>query len=113
MNITIADIVTESQYCFDVKAVTKRYSYEYSWNIGCVDQYCQMCANNATFGRKAEYHQKCCLPADQKEYSINCFDSSGDGWRGGYLEINGIRYCEDFLDGSMTNDTMKNSNIGT
>ena len=112
MNIIIADIVTESQYCFDVKTQTVGYGHENSWNIGCADQYCQMCANDVTFSSRGQHHQKCCLPADQNEYSINCFDSSEDGWHGGYLEINGIKYCEDFLDGSMTNATMQNSNIG-
>ena len=27
-------------------------------------------------------------------------DSYGDGWHGGYLEINGQKYCEDFTTGS-------------
>ena len=29
-----------------------------------------------------------------------CKDRFGDGWHGGFIEIDGIKYCEDFKDGS-------------
>ena len=30
---------------------------------------------------------------------MDCKCSYGDGWHGGYLEINGVRYCDDFSSG--------------
>jgi len=40
----------------------------------------------------------CCL--DDGMYTLKCMDSFGDGWHGAYLLIDGIKYCEDFTDGS-------------
>ena len=40
--------------------------------------------------------QECCLPDHTNDYAITCYDSYGDGWHGGYLEINGYKYCENF-----------------
>jgi hypothetical protein len=28
-----------------------------------------------------------------------CRDSNGDGWEGGYIEIGGTKYCENFNEG--------------
>ena len=44
-----------------------------------------------------EFTEQCCLTGG--DYQIICKDSYGDGWHGGYLEINGQRYCEDFTIG--------------
>ena len=112
MNILFEGNITESQFCFEVKTEIKVNGYDISWIIGCKDKYCQMCANKQTFGWSGKFHQKCCLPADKKEYIIYCLDEANDGWHGGYLEINGVRHCDDFLDGSIANDTMTISNIG-
>ena len=30
---------------------------------------------------------------------MDCEDSYGDGWHGGYLKIHGVKYCDDFKDG--------------
>ena len=29
-------------------------------------------------------------------YNLECKDSYGDGWNGGYIEMGGINYCESF-----------------
>ena len=31
--------------------------------------------------------------------ALHCIDSFDDGWHGGYIQINGTRYCEDFTNG--------------
>ena len=43
------------------------------------------------------YEEECCQPAGR--YTLTCKCSYGDGWHGGYLEINGTNYCEDFKHG--------------
>ena len=112
MKIISAGAFTESQYCFDVQTVAKSYGSENSWNIGCKYGTCQGCVNNVEFDYKGKYYQRCCLPSNQEAYNIHCYDSLGDGWHGGYLEINGIKYCDNDWNGYVVNGTMTNSNIG-
>ena len=40
------------------------------------------------------YTKQCCLPPGN--HKLTCKDDWGDGWNGGFLEINGQRYCETF-----------------
>lgn len=30
-------------------------------------------------------------------YTLVCIDSYGDGWHGGYVKIDGVKYCETFF----------------
>ena len=94
--------------CFDVKTVTKAWGNEIDWTIGCKDSACRECASNLDFGNHQEYTQECCLPEDQEEFIINCTDTYGDGWHGGYLEINEKPYCSDFLNGTEQQEQMPN-----
>ena len=70
--------------CFDVKIVTSNGGYENSWSLG-------PCKSNQTYENHDEYHEKCCL--QYGKYELSCKDTSGDGWEGGYIEINGTKYC--------------------
>ena len=36
----------------------------------------------------------CCLPAGS--HTLSCVSGFEDGWEGGYLEIDGNRYCQTF-----------------
>ena len=63
------------------------------------------------------YGQTCCLPKHTDYYTITCgnhedyhgWDGNADnGWDGGYLEINGDKYCEDFLSGTEMRDILPN-----
>ena len=96
------------EVCFDVKTVTKKWGNEISWEIGCKDSACRECESNLDFGNNEEYTQECCLPRDQEEFVINCKDSWGDGWHGGYLEINENKYCADFSTGKEQQEQMPN-----
>ena len=96
------------EVCFDVMTVSKAWGNEISWTIGCKDSACRECASNLDFGNDQEYTQECCLPEDQEEFIINCKDTYGDGWHGGYLEINGNQYCDDFLSGHDQQEQMPN-----
>merc|ERR1719331_1039074 len=35
-------------------------------------------------------------------YNLECIDSYGDGWHGGYITIDGKEFCKDFRSGSKT-----------
>merc|ERR1712226_506090 len=43
------------------------------------------------------YTEQCCQPAGS--YDLVCKDSYGDGWHGGYLLIEGKKYCKRFKNG--------------
>ena len=75
----------------DIKKVTKAWGSENSWTFG-------KCKNPQTYEKHQTYTMKCCLP--KGKYTLTCNDSYGDGWHGGYLEIKGKKYCEDFTTGS-------------
>ena len=45
--------------------------------------------------------QSCCQP--QGTYPLICKDTKADGWHGGYIEIGGIKHCENFNTSSEEN----------
>lgn len=75
--------------CFSVALTTKSYGSEISWSVGS-------CTSRETYTNNAFSRQDCCAPTGS---TITCTDSYGDGWHGGYLEINDQRYCENFATG--------------
>lgn len=83
--------------CMNVKTVTKAWGYENSWHMGD-------CRSNQRYSSRQEYTQECCLR--QEEMALTCDCSYGDGWHGGYLEVNGNRYCESFLSGYTKEETI-------
>ena len=68
---------------------TKRYGNETSWTLG-------QCSSTSLHASWETKDAECCLPPG--EYTLECKDSYGDGWHGGYITINGVNYCEAFLD---------------
>lgn len=76
--------------CFEVKLTTKSYGKENSWTLGA-------CSSDGTYDVKQEYVQTCCLAPGA--YKLECKDSHGDGWHGGFIDVNGTRYCEGFSKG--------------
>ena len=73
-----------------MKLTTKRYGSEQNWKVGT-------CSNLVRYSSYRTYNEQCCLPAGN--YDLICKDSYGDGWNGGYIEIQGTRYCERFTSG--------------
>ena len=72
---------------------TRSYGSETSWSIG-------NCQSEQAYGNHQQYSQECCLyGGDSGIYIVTCLDSYGDGWHGGYLEVNGKKYCEEFRSG--------------
>ena len=76
--------------CTNVKVVTKSYGLENSWALG-------PCKSKETYQSNKEMTQECCQAPGT--YELECKDGFGDGWHGGYLEIQGKKYCDDFLGG--------------
>lgn len=84
--------------CVNVTITTKRYGSEISWTLG-------HCSNQETYGSYNEYSNQCCL--SNGRHSLECKDSYGDGWHGGYIEVDEVKFCEDFTRGrGMTRDIM-------
>ena len=79
-----------SDVCTPIKLVTKRWGNEISWTFGD-------CSSSQEYGNHNIYTEECCQKAGS--YPITCKDSYGDGWHGGYLEIEGTKYCKDFTAG--------------
>ena len=102
----------EGNSCFNVTTVVKHFRGEMSWTIGCKGDSCNgvECHSDkfkAMIG-PGKFEQECCLPDHINDYAIKCHDAYGDGWHGGYLEINGEKYCENFDRGHEMFDTLPN-----
>ena len=76
--------------CLDVKLTTVDYGSEISWSLG-------PCQSLGQYGNNHDYIQACCL--GEGSYNLECKDSYGDGWNGGYIEVDGQKYCENFTSG--------------
>ena len=82
---------TSEDICTDIVIVTKVWGSEISWEFGT-------CSSTQEYNSNEIYTEQCCQPAGA--YELVCKDSYGDGWHGGYIEIGGSKYCEDFMAGS-------------
>ena len=69
---------------------TGGYGSEVSWTLGTT------CSNDQRYNntREVQYNQTCYLTPGI--HTLICHDGAGDGWEGGFLEIDGIKYCENF-----------------
>ena len=72
-----------------MKTITQTWGVEITWTIGGT------CDSKDGYENYKEDMQQCCVK-DNDKIVITCKDSLGDGWHGGYLEINGKKYCEHF-----------------
>jgi len=89
--VSSAHVVRGSGECFNVTITTKLYGHENAWSLGtCVSDDGRYRENNV-------YTEECCL--DAGKYTLNCDDTYKDGWHGGFIEIQGTQYCEDFTEG--------------
>merc|ERR1719203_425734 len=73
----------------DIALHTSSWGNEIEWELeGC---------SGTGYSAHNFYMLECCLPFGT--YTLHCTDSYGDGWNGGYLMINGEKYCHDFTTG--------------
>ena len=78
--------------CFDIVLTTTHWGNENSWVLGT-------CASTIVHENDIAHESECCLPPG--EYTLECRDSYGDGWHGGYITVNGNKYCENFDSSSL------------
>ena len=103
-------LLVSGSNCFDVSLTTKAYAYEVSWSLGS----CASLYNTNTglqYTDNKVFSEQCCLSAG--EYTLECKDSYGDGWDGGFVEIQGTRYCDKFLSGFSTTTPITITGNGT
>ena len=81
-----------------MKLTTKSYGLEISWTLGS-------CTSEGGYDDDNEYVEQCCLSPGS--YNLKCKDSAGDGWQGGYIEVDGAIYCGSFTSGSEDTIEMK------
>ena len=73
--------------------ITKPYGYEISWRLEPQDPdvvLSDSCVSDSYYSY-GTFEQKCQLK--EGLYTLECLDSYGDGWNGGYIEIQGTQYC--------------------
>ena len=75
----------------DILIVMKDWASENSWRIGEK----LSCSGSGYQSRVIYRSDTCCLEFGQHE--LVCEDEYGDGWDGGFLQINGVKFCEHFL----------------
>jgi len=73
-----------------IKIRTEAWGYENSYAIGT-------CVSTQQYATRQNYEEECSLAAGT--YNLDCKCTYGDGWHGGYVEIDGVQYCKDFTSG--------------
>ena len=79
--------------CVEVSITTFDYADESSWTLA-------HCSSGESYGNYQEYSYQCCLTPGTT-YTLECKDSYGDGWHGGYIKVDGVKYCESYTSGSV------------
>lgn len=85
-NLGGQDVCKASATCKRIRMVNKAWGAENSWSVGT-------CSGRGYRSHRTADEGDCCLKGSK---TLNCYDSYGDGWHGGYLEIAGARYCDGF-----------------
>ena len=81
----------------DVSFQTGTWSHEVTWDI--TDNLGRVICKGGPYPRNYEtFSSHCQLHGG--DYTINCHDSHGDGYNGGFLKIANQEVCKDFRTGS-------------
>ena len=81
--------------CVEVTLSTQDYGNEISWTLA-------HCSSDESYGDYQEYRNQCCLTPGT--YTLECKDSYGDGWHGGYIEVDGVKHCDSYFGSVMTSE---------
>ena len=74
--------------CFGMHLTTKKHGGDIAWSIGSL--------SGGPYGDNTNYTERYCLAPG--EYTLTCRNQVARGWFGGFLEIQGHKYCQDFLE---------------
>ena len=76
--------------CFDIYFKTEHGANTTGWTLG-------PCSSSNNYSDHKQYIQRCCVLPQQ--HILTCYNTKkSEGWKGGYVEIRGHRYCNDFMD---------------
>ena len=92
--------------CLEVDITTKEWGEEISWALESGMDNCTKMNGydeDKPYGNHGTYKQMCCLA--EGIHTLTCIDSVKDGWHGGFIEIQGKRFCENFLEDDGHNQT--------
>ena len=100
-------LLTEKQ-CRNVSIVltTQNYGVEIEWSLSetCSSEYTYDDYYDYTgYDDYQDYVRYCCLL--DGVYNLVCRDHASDGWKGGYLTIDGRKFCGHWEDGDDTIET--------
>ena len=78
------------EICFDIKILTIQYGSDSQWLLGTCNSI------GKEYKNFKKYIDRCCLKPGQ--YTLTCINTKNPyGWGDGYVEIQGHRYCDDFM----------------
>ena len=82
--------ISDDEVCFDVKITTVRYGADTMWWLGTCS------SNGLIYDHYKKYIHRCCLRPGQ--HTLTCINKQNPyGWGDGHIEIQGHRYCNDFM----------------
>ena len=86
----------DTNVCVNIRVRTMAWGIENSWKFGS----CSGPAQGSTYSSRKTYNVQCCQPVGT--YELDCKDSYGDGWHGGWIKIGSskTKICKNFRDGS-------------
>ena len=80
------------EICFNTEISSLENGPDSEWKLGT----CGGTVKSHKDGRPNFYIQRCCLKAGK--YTLTCVNRKNPyGWGQGYIEIQGHRYCNDFM----------------
>ena len=73
----------------DIYISTKFDANEIKWHFGS-------CGSSSNYEDYSKYFVRCCLPPGQ--HILTCLNTKKpEGWKNSFIEINGRRFCDDFM----------------
>ena len=85
-------------FAVNVTLTTKEYGYEISWALLDAEECEIVCSSQppGSYPSHSTITESCGFLKTNVDHKLHCKDSFTDGWNGGYLTIQGVRYCDDF-----------------
>ena len=80
---------TANQHCVNLKVSTRYDGHQIRWKFG-------ECSSRGKYADDMTYIHRCCL--EPGDHTLTCINTKEPhGWKQGFIEIEGNRYCHDFM----------------
>ena len=77
----------------DIYVSTRYQAHQLKWTFGT-------CISSSIYEDYKKYSERCCLP--QGQHILTCMNTENpEGWKNAFIEINGRRFCDDFISWSL------------